>query len=489
MNKLKYIHLFLITVITICFVGCKSSSTVSTKHEYHLNREFRGAWIQCVNGQFMGMSTEAMQNDLIHQLDELKRDGINTIIFQVRAECDALYESDIEPWSRFLTGQQGKAPSPYWDPLEFMVEECHSRGMELHAWINPYRAKTKTTHQLSTSHIAITNPELCFRYDDLLILNPGIPENREYILKVVKDIVKRYDIDGLHIDDYFYPYPAPGNVIQDKVQYQQYGEDFSDINDWRRDNVNTFIREMNTTIHKIKPWVKFGVSPFGIYRNKSVSPNGSNTNGLANYDDLYADILLWVEEGWIDYNVPQLYWQIGHPVADYKELIHWWNDNAYNRPLIIGEDVERIVKYDQMQEKMQLERTLPNILGSCQWYSRVVVNNIGGYATKLRTDYFNDYAFNIEMPWLSDRRPDAPKKLKIITTEDGRVLFWTEPSGKKWDVEPVEYAVFKDGKLYGITQNTFIRIPAQKGSKKTEYAVCALNRLQHNGPFASIITK
>ena len=177
-----------------------------------VKREFRGAWIQCVNGQFLGMSTQKMQQTLLYQLDELRKDGVNAIIFQVRPECDALYQSDIEPWSRFLTGKQGQAPQPYWDPLQWMIEQCHQRGMELHAWINPYRAKTKNTTQLANNHVAIKHPDRVFAYDGLFILNPGIPENRNYICQVVEDILKRYDVDGLHIDDYFYPYPAAQDI-------------------------------------------------------------------------------------------------------------------------------------------------------------------------------------------------------------------------------------------------------------------------------------
>ena len=173
-------------------------------------REFRGAWIQCVNGQFQGIGTQQMQQALRYQLDELQKDGVNAIIFQVRPECDALYPSKLEPWSKFLSGRQGQAPSPYWDPLQWMIEECHKRGMELHAWINPYRAKTKTTNQLANNHIAVQHPERIFLYDGQYILNPALRENREYICQVVNDIVTRYDVDGLHIDDYFYPYPAAG---------------------------------------------------------------------------------------------------------------------------------------------------------------------------------------------------------------------------------------------------------------------------------------
>ena len=259
-------------------------------------REFRGAWIQCVNGQFQGLTTQKMQETLIYQLDELKKDGVNAIIFQVRPECDALYPSNLEPWSRFLTGQQGRAPQPYWDPLQWMIDQCHARGMELHAWINPYRAKTKGTTSLSVNHVVVKHPERCFEYDGLTILNPGIAENCDYICEVARDIVTRYDVDGIHMDDYFYPYPVAGVPIPDEALYRQLGGNFSTIGDWRRNNVNVFIRQFYETVHQAKPWVKVGISPFGIYRNKRSSDIGSDTNGLQNYDDLYADVLLWVNK-------------------------------------------------------------------------------------------------------------------------------------------------------------------------------------------------
>ncbi|MDE6633702.1 MAG: family 10 glycosylhydrolase, partial [Bacteroidaceae bacterium] len=306
-------------------------------------REFRGAWIQCVNNQWCGMGRDRMQQTLTYQLDELQKANINVILFQVRAEGDALYQSRFEPWSRFLTGRQGMAPNPMWDPLEWIVTECHRRGMELHSWINPYRAKTEGTPELTSVYYQ-QHPDRFFSYDGLLLFDPGIPENRQYICQGVQDIVSRYDIDGLHIDDYFYPYPVAGLPIPDDRSYAAYGQGMN-REDWRRQNVNMFIYELYQTIRQTKPWVKFGVSPFGIYRNQRNDPNGSATNGLQNYDDLYADVLEWVRRGWVDYNIPQLYWEIGNRAADYATLARWWNDNAPQRPLIIGQDVERTVKY------------------------------------------------------------------------------------------------------------------------------------------------
>lgn len=461
-------------------------------------REFRGAWIQCVNGQFLGMTTEKMQSTLSFQLDELQKDGCNAIIFQVRPECDALYPSSLEPWSRFLTGQQGKAPSPYWDPLQWMVEQCHKRGMELHAWINPYRAKTKTTSLLASNHVAVRHPERVFSYDGQFIMNPALEENRIYICNVVADILRRYDVDGLHIDDYFYPYPAAGQTIPDAKQYSDMSNGINNIGDWRRYNVNLFIKQLHDTIAKVKPWVKFGVSPFGIYRNKKSSPIGSNTNGLQNYDDLYADVLLWINNGWIDYCVPQIYWQIGHPTADYTTLIEWWNHNAGGRPLYIGEDVERTVKYadpsnvnsHQLPAKMNLHQQLHNVKGTVLWYAKAAVDNVGNYGTLLRTNYWRTPALQPLMPFIDNKAPKKPKKVKPVWTSDGYMLFWTAPKGKGWKDEATKYVVYRFGKndrinyddptkIITITTDTFCKLPYDNGKEKYTYSVTALDRM-HN---------
>ncbi|MCI7580733.1 MAG: family 10 glycosylhydrolase [Prevotella sp.] len=454
-------------------------------------REFRGAWIQCVNGQFMGMSTADMQKTLTYQLDELQKDGANAIIFQVRPECDALYNSSIEPWSRFLTGEQGKAPSPYWDPLQWMIEQCHKRGMELHAWINPYRAKTKTTHVLSPKHIAHKRRDLVFEYDGQYILNPAYDENRQYICHVVGDILRRYDVDGLHIDDYFYPYPAAGCTIPDEQLYRRNPGGHSNIGDWRRYNVNLFMKEMHDTIRAVKPWVKFGVSPFGIYRNKKSDPNGSDTRGLQNYDDLYADVLLWINNGWVDYCVPQIYWQIGHPTADYKTLIQWWDRNASARPLYIGEDVERTVKYKdddnpnqhQMPAKYKLHDFANNVQGTVLWYAKAAVDNIGNYGMMLRNVYWRTPALQPLMPFISKKQPGKPRKVKMVWTSDGPMLFWTAPKtkskSKDWASNAHQYAVYCDGTLVAVTSDTFFKLPYVDGKTKHTYVVTSLNRI-HN---------
>lgn len=461
-------------------------------------REMRGAWIQCVNGQFLGMGTVKMQQTLTYQLDQLQQLGVNVIIFQVRPECDALYESSLEPWSRFLTGRQGQAPSPYWDPLQWMVTECHRRGMELHAWINPYRAKTKNTTQLAQNHISVKKPGSCFSYDGLLILNPGMAENRDYICQVARDIVTRYDVDGIHMDDYFYPYPASGQIIPDNDLFKNSNNGIKEIGDWRRYNVNRFIEQFYNTVHEAKPWVKVGISPFGIYRNKKSSAIGSNTNGLQNYDDLYADVLMWVNNGWLDYCVPQIYWEIGNKAADYETLIRWWSQYASQRPLIIGEDVERTVKYSapdgssstQLDAKMRLHQQLPGVRGSVLWYAKAAVDNVGGYSSQLHERYWSHPALQPSMPFIDSKSPRKVTHLKPVWTSDGYVLFWTAPKGKGWRDEAVKYVVYrfdaKDkvntndaSKIIAITPQTFLQLPYADGKNKYTYVVTALDRLQN----------
>lgn len=457
-------------------------------------REFRGAWIQCVNGQFQGMSMGTMQNTLSKQLDELQRDGVNAIIFQVRAECDALYESELEPWSRFLTGTQGRAPQPYWDPLAWMVEQCHNRGMEIHAWINPYRAKTKFTNALASNHIAITKPQSFFSYDGLYILNPALPENSEYICKVAKDIVRRYDIDGFHIDDYFYPYPVAGEQIPDSPQYNAYrkqaGHNAMSIGDWRRENVSTFIRQLHYAIRSVKPWVRFGVSPFGIYRNRKNDPDGSNTNGLQNYDDLYADVLKWVDKGWVDYVVPQLYWEIGHKAANYAELLPWWDSHVSKRPLYIGEDIERTANnadpqnpgQNQLPAKMRMKQQAKNVKGTVLWYAKAAVDNVGNYGGMLRNVYWRTPALQPVMPFIDGKAPKKVRNLKMMRIDGNELLFWTKPRGKGWKNEAVRYVVYwfapgqpvdiSDGNhILTITSQTFVKV-VQPGT----YVVTSLDR-------------
>lgn len=461
-------------------------------------REFRGAWIQAVNGQFRGIPTEKLKQTLIDQLNSLQGAGINAIIFQVRPEADALYASQLEPWSRFLTGVQGQAPSPYWDPMQFMIDECHKRGMEFHAWINPYRVKTSLKSELAANHLYNIHPEWFVTYNNQLYFDPALPESRRHICMVVADIVSRYDVDAIHMDDYFYPYPAKGVDFPDDASFARYGGGFTNRADWRRSNVNILIQKIHETIRGLKPWVKFGISPFGIYRNEKNDPLGSKTNGLQNYDDLYADVLLWARNGWVDYNIPQIYWQIGHPAADYETLVKWWAKNTENRPLFIGQSVMNTVQnadpknpsINQLPRKMALERAYQTIGGSCQWPASAVVENAGKYRDALVQEYHKYPALVPVFDFMDDKAPGKVRKVKKVWTEDGYMLFWTAPKAKDEMDRAVQYVVYRfDGKekvniddashIVAITRNNFYKLPCDDGKTKYRYVVTALDRL-HN---------
>jgi len=460
-------------------------------------REFRGAWIQCVNGQYLGKGASEIRSMLSRQLDILAASHVNAIFFQVRAECDALYASRYEPWSRYLSGEQGRGMADGWDPLAWMIRECHARGMECHAWINPYRAKTKGTTALAQNHVAVRHPERVFQYGDLLILNPALEENRYYTCMVVEDILERYDVDGIHMDDYFYPYPAAGQTIPDANYFAQSPRGFKDIGDWRRDNVNQLIKELHALIKDVKPWVKFGISPFGIYRNDPSGKNtayGSATRGLQNYDDLYADVLLWEREGWVDYLIPQVYWNFGTAAADYEVLCRWWNDRCGKRLLIIGEDVERTAKgvdpqspnQNQTAAKYNLLARLKNVSGTCQWYAASFCENVGNYRGYLQSTYFKRPALQPKMTWKGKGKPGKVKQVRLR----GNRLEWTAPKGTKWTKAAKWYAVYavpagsrldheSADQLLTVTSANAVLIP-QEYLGYTFY-VSALNRLQDEG--------
>jgi uncharacterized lipoprotein YddW (UPF0748 family) len=328
--------------------------------------------------------------------------------------------------------------------------------MDLHAWLNPYRVRTSPLKELAPDHIYFRNPWMFVEYGDYIWFDPGIPACRNHILNVVKDIVKRYDIDAIHMDDYFYPYPMNGLTFNDDKSFAEFGRKmgFTDDQraDWRRDNVNKLIRELYEAIHTTKPWVKFGVSPFGIYRNQKNGTNGSRTNGFTNYDGLYADILLWIKEGWIDYVIPQLYWEIGHKTADYETLVYWWAANRANVSLYIGQDVVRTIKPDslkrgQLSQKMLLAANALNVTGHCFWPAYELENNAGGIIDSLRTVYFRypalppaDNSYDL-MP------PAAIRNLALTTKKGKKMLTWSAPEADN-DEEKAAYYV-----IYGFNQS------------------------------------
>ena len=378
--------------IVVCILSAVAVSTLSAEGG---PISFRGAWIATVanidwpSPEAVG-DTQKQQEEMVWILDSLESVGINAIIFQVRPTSDALYQSDLEPISHWLTGTQGTwGEQEPWDPLAWTIEQAHERNMEVHVWLNPYRvnlAKTDTSI-LAPDHIMRQHPEWFWCYAKQWYFDPGLDITCDWICTVVSDIVDRYDIQAIHMDDYFYPYPAGGKPLPDTKTFEQYPRGFTDIRDWRRANVNRAIEEISRAIHECKPEVQFGISPFGVWRNASVDSTGSATQaGITNYDDLYADIRLWIQKGWIDYVLPQLYWEIGKKVADYEILTHWWANEVKGTKcqLYIGMAPYRLEgaspktawgQGNEIGRQMRLNRTIEEISGECFYSTRPLLRN------------------------------------------------------------------------------------------------------------------
>lgn len=457
-------------------------------------REFRGAWLHVIGqSQWQNKTTEQAKAYIREQLDKLKDAGNNAVIFQVRPTADAVYQSELEPWSAWLTGKRGKAPNPMWDPMAYAIEEVHKRGMEFHAWLNPYRVTSTAKEVLPADHASNKHPERFFRYNGQILFNPAYQENRDFICEVVKDILDRYDVDAIHIDDYFYPYPAAGKAIPDDESYKKFGNGMN-RGDWRRQNVDKLIEQLHATIKRTKPWVRFGVSPFGIWRNKRNDPRGSNSSGLQNYDDLYADVILWAKKGWVDYLAPQLYWSLDTQAAPSRSLAQWWNDNANGVDIYIGQDVKRTMDSadpgnhdrNELDTKVKLSRLLPNVKGNIWWHGYWVTGNYKGAADSLSMKYQSTIALP---PAYGDQSvaPKAVKELKLVKDSEGEYLEWkAEPQGfRAMDTDPVRFVVYEffpgeeqviddPQTIVALTPYRRVKISDDKG---VTYAVTALDRM------------
>ena len=363
--------------------------------------EFRGVWIATVSNidwpEKPTVSSEDQKAQFIKLLEMHKRNGINAIVMQIRPATDAFYDSPFEPWSEFLTGTQGQPPVPWYDPLQFMIEECHKRGMEFHAWMNPYRAVFNIFNSsVTATHVTKNHPDWFLNYGDKKYFDPGNREVQQYVNTIVKDVVSRYAVDAIHFDDYFYPYRLPGKEFPDQETYRKYGNGLSK-DAWRRSNVDSVIAMLNRTIKEVNKKCQFGISPFGVWRNADRDPiNGSKTIGAqSNYDDLYADILLWLKKGWIDYVAPQLYWEIGHKHVDYDVLVDWWSKNCYGKNCYIGLGIYRTGSNAAWRDKTQIPRQIeklratPNIQGMIFYSSKTFEQNPYGLSDVLRLNYFN----------------------------------------------------------------------------------------------------
>jgi len=466
-------------------------------------REFRAVWVATVANidwpSKSGLSTDQQKKEAIAILDMHAKNGMNAIILQIRPASDAFYPSDLEPWSRYLSGTPGKAPEPFYDPLQFWIDQCHQRNMEFHAWLNPFRVAQDASQPLAGNHIAFKHPEWIVNYGGKLYFDPGLPQTREFVNKVVADIVSRYDIDAIHFDDYFYPYPLKEDFPDDKTFAQNNrGYQAGQKADWRRDNVDIIIQMLSESIKKTKPWVKFGISPFGVWRNKADDPEGSETKaGTTNYDQLYADILKWQKNGWIDYCLPQLYWQIGHPTVDFLTLSKWWAEHAYKRAMYIGHAVYKLEANsaipewrdpEQLVKQIQITRQNPKLDGSAFYSSIHFKRDLFGFDKSLQEKLYKYPALVPTMPWIDNRPPKRPEHFK----KRGHKLKWKSEKAENEMDKAVGYIVYLNPvghkfdaanpeNIFTIThENKIVFKPnSRKLQRKYEVRVSALDRL-HN---------
>jgi uncharacterized lipoprotein YddW (UPF0748 family) len=389
-------------------------------------REFRAAWVATVGNMDWptrrGLSTAQQQSEMIAILDKLVALHMNAVVFQVRPAADAFYQSPLEPWSDFLTGVMGRAPSPFYDPLAFATAEAHKRGLEMHVWINPYRARDESTKLVSAGHISRTNPELVRKYGPFLWMDPGDPAVRERTTNVVLDLVRRYDIDAVHMDDYFYPYPEVAHhreiPFPDDATYARYRRAGGTLSraDWRRENVNMLVKELYDGIHMVKPWVRFGISPFGIWR----PGYPSSVRGLDQYSVLYADARKWLREGWVDYFTPQLYWSVDKPQQSYVELLRWWSQqNVKGRHLWPGNYTGKVGftnsaawRTSEVLRQISLTRAEPGASGNVHFSMSVFMQDPDHLDERLLNEAYAAPALVPASPWLE--RNSAPPAQPVV---------------------------------------------------------------------------
>jgi len=411
-------------------------------------RELRAVWIATIANidwpSSSSLTTAQQQKEFLELLDLCKSYNMNTVVFQIRPASDAFYASEFEPWSQWLTGKQGKRPDPFYDPLEFATNECHKRGIDIHVWLNPYRAVSDiNVNRTSPDHISNTHPEWFVTYGKTKLFDPGLPQTRNYVTKIVTDIVRRYDIDAIHMDDYFYPYRISGLQFPDDQSFHEYPRGFTpdQRDNWRRQNVDLIIQQLHDSIKAIKPWVMFGISPFGVWRNADKDPAGSKTKaGQTNYDDLYADILKWEQNQWIDYVTPQIYWEIGKEIADYKIISEWWSKNTFGTQLFVGHGLYKLdpeskekswQTADEIINQVKLNRKHAAISGSIFYSAKFLRKNPLDLQQKLQQRFYRYPSLHPMNERINPIIPQEPFNVKM-TLGDGKVRFsWDKGQNTK----------------------------------------------------------
>lgn len=438
------------------FLFLGSILTFAQTSSVYPKREVRALWITTAYNldwpSSSSLSAQKQQEEFIEMLDRHEKKYLNTLFLQVRVAADALYKSKYEPWSKVLTGKKGKAPN--YDPLQFAIEECHKRNIELHAWFNIFRAETNPKAvKKNKHHIVRKHPKWFLKTTKGYFFNPGLPNVHNYLNKVVLDVVKNYDIDGVHFDDYFYPQEINGVKIKDYKLWKKAhkkGETLG-IQDWRRENVNNFIEQISKEIKKENPFVKFGISPAAVWRHQNKDPLGSPTkNAVSSYDDLYGDSKKWLEKGWVDYLVPQLYQSTQYPHADFKTVLEWWDEQKYDHHLYIG---HAIYKTNTKRDKWDDPAEIPNQISLTRQYENIKGNAFFRAAnfnrkTKdlehtIETVFYPYIALQPTMPWLDSIPPNAPENLYIKKTQKGNFLTWTPPQKAADNQTAHRYLVYR----------------------------------------------
>ena len=447
-------------------------------------REFRGVWIATVANIDWPISStdpwEKQKQEFVRLLDYYKKNNFNAVIVQVRTAGDAFYPSNLAPWSKYLTGKQGKAPATAENPLTWMIKEAHDRGLEFHAWLNPYRATmTLNTEELSPEHDFNKHRNWMLKYGSKWYYDPALPEVKAHLLAVISEIVDNYDVDAIHFDDYFYPYKEPKLDFPDKASYDKYKKPGQSRDDWRRQNVNDLIYALNQTIKSRKPWVQFGISPFGVWRNQSKDPKGSPTQaGQTNYDDLYADVLLWMKNDWIDYLVPQLYWSMEHRLASHRMLADWWSNNSYgtnvyigNGPYKIRDDSDAAWKNpSELNTQINYARTLPQIQGNAFFSAKSLYTKNQDIADLLSRDVYNQPTLPPSFEPKTQSTIEIPVVFDVKTNAEKTQISLEKP------IDPaIRYAMVQGGNDLSTLQDQTIHTAWVGGSRVRYLEVPSLN--------------
>ncbi len=526
------------------------STAINSFGDIPPSKEFRGVWIATINNidwpSASGLSVEVQKKELRELIERIERLNLNVVIFQVRPAADAFYPSETEPWSVFLTGKQGLDPSAFFDPLSYAIELCHSKGMELHAWFNPFRVRNNGYYKLDPRSFAAKNPQFTYLFDNKLFFDPGFPQVRNHIVKIIMEVVRKYDVDAIHLDDYFYPYPIKGKKFTDLKTFSKYGKGFypKRLSDWRRENINQFISTLHDSIKAVKTSLKLGISPFGVWRNKIDDPNGSpGIKATTSYDDLYADVYKWLANDWIDYIIPQLYWEQGNQFGDFAILAKWWNDHCFGKPLYLGQalykstgSIRVFANPKEISEQISISRQFENV-GGFALYSASHLAKLSG--TVLNEFYNNLLTTKVDVPQntkpgiiaqkvpiqqppkpvieklfqanknsiadsinliynsVTDNQLPIPDQFNVTKSHDGLEISWktiTSVSDNELKYSAIIFEPFKSGgytnKVFKITENKLVFIPRKSFINPTEvlFGIVSINDKGYQSPFPKLFT-